>query len=70
MTLPTDRQPKLSDLIDRHEAARIMGCHANTIDRMAAAGLLKKYRRHGKQQVFYDRIKVEACAEPILVEEP
>lgn len=62
--------PRLSDLIDRHAAAEIMHVHPNTIDRLARAGILTKYRRHGKAQVFYDRTQVEACAEPIPVDEP
>ena len=67
MTTPT-REPKRSDMIDRIEAAKILDCHPKVVDRLGREGILTRYRLVGDARIFYDRVAVEACLEPIPVE--
>lgn len=67
MTTPA-REPKRSDMIDRIEAARILGCHPKSIDRLGREKILQRYRLVGDPRILYDRVAVEACLDPIPVE--
>lgn len=53
------------DLVDRHEAATILGVHPNSIDQMAADKVLHKYHIRGLRKILFLRTEVEDCIEPV-----
>lgn len=61
MTTPIRRE----DLVDRNEAAEILGIHPNTIDRMGRERELRRYRVRGVRGVLYLRTEVEGAIEEI-----
>lgn len=61
----TVHRPTREDLVDRHEAARILGVHPNTIDRLGKTKVLKRWSIRGVRGVFYVRTDVEACIQPV-----
>ena len=58
------------DLVNRHEAAEILGVHPNTIDRLSklqsngSPPVLRRYRIRAVRGAFYLRADVEDMIEP------
>lgn len=51
--------------LTRQEAADVLGCHVNTVDRMADHQYLVRHRRPGRAKVYFLRAQVEALIEPV-----
>lgn len=72
MTTKTARVRR-EDLVNRYEAAKILGVHPNTIDKLGKPGAdgspatLRRYRIRSVRGAFYLRTDVEDCIE---MEEP
>lgn len=56
--------PPECDLISVEQAIAVIGCTRRTLDNLAAAGKLTRYRRHGHHRVWFDRAEVEQLARP------
>lgn len=63
------RRLTIADMVDRHGAAEILDCHVNTVDKLREDGVLTPYRLPAKQKVYFVRAQVEACNEPIPVQD-
>lgn len=63
MTAP--QKVRREDLVDRHGAAKILGVHPNTVDRLGLDGDLTRYRVKGVRGVLYLRTEIEDCIQPI-----
>lgn len=68
----TEPKVRRADLVNRREAARILGIHPNTVDRLGHDGTLTRYHIKGVRGVMYLRSEVEGAIEPepIRGEEP
>jgi excisionase family DNA binding protein len=53
------------DLVDRHEAAEILGVHPNSIDQLAEDKVIRKYHIRGLRKILFLRAEVEDCIEPV-----
>ena len=60
---PAARRITREDLVNRHEAAAILGVHPNTIDNMGKSATLRRFRIRGVRGAFYLRTEVESCIE-------
>ena len=65
MTAPAGRLSR-AELCTRTEAAEILGCHPNTIDRLGREKTLKRYGIRGmKHTILYSRDEVANCIHEI-----
>jgi excisionase family DNA binding protein len=50
--------------LTRQEAATVLGCHVNSVDRLADDKILTRHRKPGRTRVYFLRAQVESLIEP------
>lgn len=62
-------QLTLDDMVDRRQAAEIMRCHVNTVDKLRRNKHLTGYRMPGRHKVYFVRAQVEQYNQPVPMED-
>jgi hypothetical protein len=69
MIIPT-HEVRIEDLINRTDAAKHLGVHVNTLDRVARKAGMRRFRRRGDARVFFLRAEIEGLDLITEVTEP